>query len=167
MAAKWDRVMLAQRVSRSRTIRRLDDAEFRSFIAALCLAGESPVRGCLLVSEGEPLTAHDIADEAGVDEAVVESMVSKLLQLDTLTRDDVRGCLRFVNWSNFNPAPRPSDSREATRERKRRQRAREADKKRREKDSRQTRMGRSGSALRTVDDAPPATIDDLPLEECA
>lgn len=125
--ARFDRIMLAQRTCRSRKIRRLDDGEFRAFIGALCLAGESPVRGALLVSQGEPATAEDIADETGVSDEVAEATLTKLEKLETLTRDEDLGCLRFSNWDEFNPSPKPSESREAWRERKRKQRARERD----------------------------------------
>lgn len=123
MARPFDRLMLAQRVCQSRTTRRLDDGEFRAFIAALCLAGQSPVRGELLLAQGEPLTAADVADEAGVGEAVAKAALSKLLRTGTLIREGET--LLFANWERYNPRPRPSDSREAMRERKRRQRERE------------------------------------------
>lgn len=160
MSGRFDRIMLAQRVCRSRTSRRLNDGEFRAYIAALCLAGQSPVRGYLLVSEAVPVTTEDIADEAGVEEAVAASAVGKLLDLETLGRDVERDCLRFLNWDEYNPAPRPSDSREATRERKRRQREREREQKRvREAAAKlppteQPQLGQHGSGLRRVEAAP-------------
>lgn len=122
--------MLYQRVCSSRTVRRLDDAEFRAFIAALCLAGESPMRGALLIAEGEPYSTQEIADEAGVSGEVAEASLSKLVKLGTLAPDEDLGCLRFTNWSTFNQEPRlrepkPSETREAWRERKRKQRAKE------------------------------------------
>jgi hypothetical protein len=83
------------------------------------------VRGALLVSQDEPATIEDIADESAVDDAVAKAMVDKLLKLGTLAEDEALGCLRFSNWDQFNPAPKPSDTREAWRERKRKQRAKE------------------------------------------
>lgn len=153
--------MLAQRVCKSRTSRRLDDGEFRAFIAALCLAGDSPLRGYLLVSADEPCTPEDIADEAGVAEEVAVSMIRKLHQLGTLATDDGRSCLYFPKWGRFNPAPRPSDSREATRERKRLQRAREAATKIKAKETTQPRLGRKGSGLSdaSVDLFSPPPVD--------
>lgn len=115
--------MLSQRVCREPKVRRLSDAEFRAFIAALCLAGESRPRGCLLLAPGEPMSAADVADEARVPEGAAASMLDQLEAWGTIVADPEQGCLRFTTWLDYQPLTKPSDSAEATRERKRRSRA--------------------------------------------
>lgn len=108
-------------------------------IGMLCLAGDSRDRGSLLVGGTTP-TDEELADFAKCKPAAVRSAVAKLVAMDTLVRLD-DGSLRFVNWDDFQRAPKPSDSAEATRERK----ARERDKK------------RAGHADVTRDMTPPVT----------
>lgn len=101
---------------------RLDDGEFRVYVAMWCLAGGSPVRGSLMLTDGVALTVEDIAREAPARRETVENAILALVDLGELVRDP-GGALRFTRWSEINPAPKPSETREAWAERKRRQRA--------------------------------------------
>jgi hypothetical protein len=116
--------MLSHGTCREPKVRRLNDAEFRAFVAALCMAGASPVRGQLLVTLNEPVTAADVADEARISEDDAQRALDKMQRLGALELDESTGALRFTNWHRYNPSPKPSDTPDAWRERKRRERAR-------------------------------------------
>ena len=116
----FESIMLSTRATLSLTNRRLNDGEFRALIGMLCLAGDSQERGLLLVG-GTPATHDEIADFAKCKPSAVASAIEKLLAMETLERHD-DGTLGFLNWARFQPAPRPSDQPDATRERKARQR---------------------------------------------
>lgn len=137
---------------------RLDDGEFRVYVAMWCLAGCSPVRGSLMLTDGVPLTTDDIAREAPAARETVENAILALVDLGELVRD-LAGALRFTRWSEVNPNPRPSETREAWRERKGRERARKlAEKQRAETEGRApqlTMTERSSRPLHAVQDVFP------------
>jgi hypothetical protein len=71
--------------------------------------------------DGEPVDAEILADSfPGVTVRRVKTALDSLLAVKILTQD-ADGVLRFTNWDDRNPAF-PSDSAEATRERKRKSR---------------------------------------------
>lgn len=120
---EFDSILLKTKVGASRTLRRLTPSERWCFVAGvLCLAGESPIRGALLIAEGVPATVEDIADQAGVSKSVAKSTIDKLIGLRKLEQDNDLGCLIVMRWHTHQPEPKPSDTREAWRIRKQRQR---------------------------------------------
>lgn len=160
MPRGFDCLMLHVGIGPNRKMRRLTDGEFRAFVAGvLPVAAESPVRGALLVARGEAAEAEDVAGLAGVATEVAASALAKLLKYGTLVEDPASGCVRVAQWEVFNPAPRPSEAREATRQRKQKQRQREKDDRdRAEREGRtpQLRMdGQRAAGLRIVDGPPP------------
>lgn len=116
----WDKVMIPYAFCRG-PASRLGDGEFRVLVAMWCLAGRSPVRGSLMLTNELALSPADIAREAPATEANVGVAIAALLELGEL-ETDLAGVLRFTRWSEINPTPRRSDTREAWAERKRRQR---------------------------------------------
>lgn len=126
----YDKFMVHQGLMRDPKVRRLLDPEFRALMACMCLASQSPERGVLLVSLDQPLTAAEVADEAGGDvtEEIAQNAIDKLVLLGTIIVVDPESktkTLALGNWGRYNPAPKPSDLPENAAERKRRQRDRE------------------------------------------
>jgi hypothetical protein len=121
---------LSREVMRDAKVRRLQDAHFRAFIGALCLADESPVRGRLLVTERQPVTERDLAAAANVSDAEAAAALAQLVELGILVEDG-RGegvGLRFKNWNRYNGTDESKGERakRLARERQRRSRARRA-----------------------------------------
>lgn len=124
---RFDSILVRVDIGASRTMRRLTVAERWTFVAGvLALASKSPLRGALLVADGEPVTTTDIADQAGVPNATAKSSLDKLRRLKVVEWDDDIGALIVVNWHDYQREPRASDSRQAWRDRKAKQREREA-----------------------------------------
>lgn len=122
---QYEKFMVHQGLMRDPKIRRFLDPEFRAFAACLCLASQSPKRGELLVSLDEPLTAQEVADEAGggVTPEIAQDAIDKMIALGTLlVIDEKTGALSFGNWDYYNPKQKPSDAPEAAAERQRRKR---------------------------------------------
>ena len=121
--SEFDSFLVKTKIGGSRTLKRLTPAERWCYVAGvLALASESPVRGALLIAEDEPVTTADLADQAGVPRSTASSCVEKLTRLGKLEHDSELGCLIVVRWHSHQPEPKPSDSREAWRDRKQRQR---------------------------------------------
>lgn len=122
--------MLATRTPLSLTVRRLSDGEFRAFVGMLCMAGESPIRGSLMVSEAQPATVAEVADFAKCKPKDVQSAIEKLAAAETILCKEltvggtivVGKAITFMNWADFQPTPKASDSKESRRERKARSR---------------------------------------------
>jgi hypothetical protein len=123
----YEKLMLHHGMPRNLMVRRLLVAEKWTFVVCLCLASQAPGadRGTLIVSESHPIDVAEIALEADVEESVVEATLTKLAEHGSLVEESKHGALRFANWLRYNPERKPSDSREAARERKRLQRERE------------------------------------------
>jgi len=68
-------------ITRDRKLRRLDPVYRWVWITILCMAKESPMPGALLLSEGVPVTADDIADEAAVSTEEVNYALQKFEEL--------------------------------------------------------------------------------------
>lgn len=67
------------------------------WIIILCLAGESPVPGTLLISEGMPYTVEELAEMANLPEAVVEAIIEDMEALGMVAIDE--GEITVCNWS--------------------------------------------------------------------
>lgn len=126
--AQFDAFLVANAVGTNRKLRRLSPAERWCVVAGVwALASMSPIRGYLLVADGVPATAEDFAEQAGVSVAVARATLAKMRTLGMLERDPNLGAEHVHAWHDHQPEPshRPSDTREAWRERKARQRARD------------------------------------------
>lgn len=122
MARTFDRFMVDVGIGTNRKVRRLPVAERWVYVAGiLSLAAQSPMRGALLIADGEPATADDIAAQATVPVKHAHDTLQSLHRLGMLD-EDTDGVLWVHDWDKINPEPKPSDSPAATRERKRRQR---------------------------------------------
>ncbi len=87
----------------------------------LCWASDSPVRGALMLTETEPLTADDLADYMGCDVELAREFIGQFSrsEMDMLALDD--GVISVSNWDarqHINDT-----SAERTREYRRRKRA--------------------------------------------
>ena len=60
------------------------------------LANMSPVWGCLLDDDGTPLTVPLMAEDIGIDEATLHSLLEAFERRDMLTRTD--GALHLTHW---------------------------------------------------------------------
>ncbi len=92
------------------------------------IASKSPERGCLLIAEGMHAEPEDYAGQAGVTVAVATSTIEKMRRFGLVERLD-DGTEVIADWLDRQRDPRrkPSDSREAWRERQARKRARDAE----------------------------------------
>ena len=125
MSAVFDRFMCANNIGTNRKLRRLPVAQRWTYVAGvLALASQSPIRGALLITDGEPVTAEDVAEEATVSLSVATAALDSFRKLGMLDRDE-HGIEWVHDWDKLNPSPKPSDSPDATRARKRDQRARD------------------------------------------
>lgn len=122
MSRTFNRFMVADDIGTNRKLRRLPVAERWVYVAGvLALAAQSPIRGALLISDGEPVTDQDVAMQATVPVKTARSAMDALRGLGMLERD--KDGIEWVHdWELMNKDPKPSDAPEATRERKRRQR---------------------------------------------
>jgi hypothetical protein len=104
-------MMVATDIGRNRKMRRKFTVEERwAWVGGvLCIAADAPIRGCFVVS-GEPGTADDIADEAGVSPRAARSALEKFRQLEMLIADDGLHCERVRDWSDYNPEPKRDDT---------------------------------------------------------
>jgi hypothetical protein len=114
MAPKgFDKYFLVIGAGRNRKLVRLTDSERCAHFLGICsLAAQSPLRGYLLITEGEEVTAEEIANEAGgqVTVRVAESTMEKLKRVGVLERDDNLGAWFVHDWWEVNPDPRPDSS---------------------------------------------------------
>lgn len=120
----FDSFLVRNKIGTSRSLRRLTPAERWCYVAGvLGIASDSPVRGALLITDGEPATVEDIADQAGVPRAVAQRTLNKLTTLNKIELDSEFNCYVIPNWNRHQPASKSSETREAWRERKRRSRS--------------------------------------------
>lgn len=125
MSAVFDRFMVSNSIGTNRKLRRLPVTQRWVYVAGvLALASQSPIRGALLITDGEPVTAEDLAEEATVKLADARAALESFRRLGMLDRDD-HGIEWVHDWDTMNPSPKPSDSPDATRARKRAQRERD------------------------------------------
>lgn len=125
MSAVFDRFMVANNIGTNRKLRRLPVAQRWIYVAGvLALASQSPIRGALLITDGELVTPEDLAEEATVKVSEAKAALESFRRLGMLDRDE-HGVEWVHDWDTLNPSPKPSDSPEATRARKREQRARD------------------------------------------
>lgn len=104
-----------------RKVRRLSMTQRWIWLAVLSAAGDSPERGYLLVAEGVPMTADEIAEFAGVKVREVSDALTLMitLQMITVVEDDV---LKVTNWhkrqyESDSSTPRTRTHRERSKER--------------------------------------------------
>ena len=125
MSARFDRFMVSNSIGTNRKLRRLPVAQRWVYVAGvLALASQSPIRGALLITDGEPVTAEDIAQEATVKVSEARAALASFRRFGMLDTD-AHGVEWVHDWDAMNRDPKPSDSPEARRARKRAQRDRE------------------------------------------
>lgn len=122
-AKGFDSFLLHVDTSHDRKFRRLTVPQRLCFITGvLALAAKSPIRGALLITESEPVTVADVAEQAGVSKGVAKATLDKLAALGMVRTDTALGCQVVSNWTKYQKEPRPSETPEAWAERKRKQR---------------------------------------------
>lgn len=119
MAKKLPWVRLYTETTKDPKIRRRPVAERWVWMSVLCLAGESPVRGTLLVTESSPITEQDIADDANVPLRTVRQAMAGFTQDDMIHVDLDLSAWVVTKWDERQPQ---SDASAADRQRKHRQR---------------------------------------------
>jgi len=125
MSATFDRFMVSNSIGTNRKLRRLPVAQRWIYVAGvLALASQSPIRGALLITDGEPVTAEDLAQEATVKLSDAKAALVSFRRFGMLDTD-ADGVDWVHDWDSMNKDPKPSDSPDATRARKRAQRNRE------------------------------------------
>lgn len=103
---KFDRYFVAHGAARHVKFRRLNTMERHAFfLGVLSIAGQAPLRGCLLVGslKAEP---EDIAQEADVHVKFAASALEKLREVGVIYSDEELGCERVHDFEDWNPAPR-------------------------------------------------------------
>ena len=98
MGKKLPWLRLYTELPKDRKIRRRSVAERWLWVAVLCAAGESPVRGTLLLAEGAPLTEDDLADLANLPLSTVRKGLRSFIADDLLTHDLDNGALVVTKW---------------------------------------------------------------------
>lgn len=123
MARAFDRFMVADDIGTNRKLRRLPVAQRWVYVAGvLALAAQSPIRGALLIADGEPATEDDVAMQATVPVKDARAALAAFRRLGMLDADE-DGVEWVHDWDKMNKDPKPSDEPSAARDRKRRQRA--------------------------------------------
>ena len=74
------------------------------WLTLLAMANDSPERGCLLISDGIPVTEEEIRCELGLDPATFEALLSEMEALNMIARGE---CIVVTKFVERNP---PSDS---------------------------------------------------------
>lgn len=124
MARGYDSILVYAKLGSDRKFRRLTPAERWCALAGVwAIAAQSPIRGYLLITEDEPASEQDYATEANVTLAVARATVKKMRSLKMIERDEEMRAEHVHDWHEHQKDPKPSDSKEAWRQRKRRQRA--------------------------------------------
>ena len=121
----YDRLMISIELASNVKFARLTDAQKLCVLLGVWpLAAKADPRGYLVVA-GEAGTAADVAHHARCSPAIARSTLARMRELLMLEAHG-NGYEYVHDWHEFNPDPRPSDSREAWRERKQAQRQRHA-----------------------------------------
>lgn len=107
---KFDRYMVAFGAAKHIKFRRLNTMERHAFfMGVLSIAGQAPVRGCLLVGS-LPAEAEDIAQESDVHVKFCRSALEKLRAVGVIYTDDELGCERVHDFEDWNPEPRKDNT---------------------------------------------------------
>lgn len=123
MSRGYDSMLVYARLGGDRKFRRLSPAErWCAVFGVWAIAAQSPVRGYLLITEDEPAAERDYATEANVALGVARSTVVKMRSLGMLELDPEMGAEHVHDWHEHQKDPKPSESKQAWRERKRQQR---------------------------------------------
>lgn len=102
----FDRYMVAFGAARHVKFRRLTIPERHAFfLGVLSIAGQSPMRGCLLVGSLKA-EAADVAQEADVHVRVAQAAMDKLREVGVIYFDEDLGCERVHDFEDWNPAPK-------------------------------------------------------------
>jgi hypothetical protein len=127
MAKGYDLFLVYTKLGTDRKFRRLSHAEkWCAVFGVWATAAESPVRGYLFIASDEKATEEDYAAQAGVTLAIARSTVKKMRQFELLEMDAEMGAEYVHDWHDVQKDPKPSETREAWRDRKRRSRERHA-----------------------------------------
>jgi hypothetical protein len=91
----WFRFYVA--TVRDRKVRRLAPEHRWLWVVILSVARQSPEPGRLIISDGDPWTVDDLADEAALTTQQVNKGIAAMLKMDGFIVD-VGGVLEVVNW---------------------------------------------------------------------
>jgi hypothetical protein len=123
MSRGYDSMLVYARLGGDRKFRRLSPAErWCAVFGVWAIAAQSPVRGYLLITEDEPAQDRDYATEANVALGVARSTMTKMRSLGMLEMDPEMGAEHVHDWHEHQKDPKPSESKQAWRDRKRQQR---------------------------------------------
>ncbi len=92
---KWFR--LYDEITRDRKLRRHPSCVRWAWIAVLCTANRSPVRGSLLLSENVPATISDLADEASLSKKEMENAFK--IFIDQKMLENLGDTWSVSNWN--------------------------------------------------------------------
>jgi N-terminal phage replisome organiser (Phage_rep_org_N) len=124
VADGYDSYLVKAGLAGTKKFRRLSTQEaWCAVMGVWSIAAQSPVRGYLFLTEDEPATEQDYADEARVSVAIARSTVKKMRVLHMIEMDEEMGVEYVHDWHKHQKDPKPSESREAWAARKREQRA--------------------------------------------
>jgi hypothetical protein len=123
VAKGYDLFLVYTKLGTDRKFRRLTHGEkWCAVFGVWATAAESPIRGYLLIASDEPATEDDYAAQAGVTVAIARSTVKKMRELGLLEFDEEMAVEHVHDWHDVQKDPKPSETREAWRDRKRRSR---------------------------------------------
>lgn len=119
----YDFFLVYTKLGTDRKLRRFNAAEKWCVVHGVwATAAESPTRGYLLIAGNEAATEEDFAAQAGVSVAVARATVKRMRELGMLEMDAEMGVEHVHDWHDVQKDPKPSETREAWRDRKRRSR---------------------------------------------
>lgn len=111
---------LYSEIKQDRKLRRCNGDERWCWIVILCIASESPERGCLYITDGVPCNFEDIADEAALSPEVVEAAIFKFSDMNMMHQENgVWIVSNFLDRQYDKPSDRPEETK------KRKQKSRE------------------------------------------
>ena len=105
MSATFDKFMVSNSIGTNRKLRRLPVAQRWVYVAGvLALASQSPIRGALLITDGEHVTAEDVAAEATVKVSEARAALTSLRYYGMLLLDE-----HGVDWlPDWEECPNPA-----------------------------------------------------------
>lgn len=116
----FDCFMVHTKIAGHRTMAALTVSEKWCYVAGiLALAGESPIRGTLLVTEDRRADELEVAHQAHVTIAVARATLRKAAEAGLIVEDDELECWRVRDWDQYNPKPK-TDRTAAERQQRRR-----------------------------------------------
>jgi hypothetical protein len=94
-------------------IRRLEVPHRWLYVVVLCLARQSPVPGSLMLTEQQPITEADLAEEAGLHWRTVRSGMARLADVGLVVVDLDRDTWQVPTFERRQPVSDSSTSRVA------------------------------------------------------